>query len=65
MCGRYASTRGPEDLSRLVQATDWTPAKTPAPSWNVAPTDEVYAVLERTARDDGDEVPRQGLRSNE
>ncbi len=59
MCGRYTSTRGPGDLTRLFQVTDWNPAETLAPSWNVAPTDEVYAVLERTARDDGDEALRQ------
>ncbi|MFF5973944.1 SOS response-associated peptidase [Streptomyces sp. NPDC012769] len=50
MCGRYASTRGPEDLTRLFGVTDWNPDETLAPSWNVAPTDEVYAVLERAAR---------------
>lgn len=59
MCGRYTSTRGPEDLTQLFQVTDWNPDETLAPSWNVAPTDEVYAVLERTARDDGGEVRRQ------
>ncbi|MER8236635.1 SOS response-associated peptidase [Streptomyces sp. NPDC094049] len=58
MCGRYTSTRVPQDLTRLFQVTDWNPAETLAPSWNVAPTDEVYAVLERAARDDG-EVRRE------
>ena len=59
MCGRYASTRGPEDLTRLFGVTDWRPEETLEPSWNVAPTDQVYAVLERAARDDGDEVRRE------
>ncbi|MFG3349866.1 SOS response-associated peptidase [Streptomyces sp. NPDC048018] len=59
MCGRYASTRGPQDLTQLFEVTEWRPEETLAPSWNVAPTDEVYAILERVARDDGDEVRRE------
>ncbi|MEU8892522.1 SOS response-associated peptidase [Streptomyces sp. NPDC048442] len=54
MCGRYASIRTPEDLTGLFGVTDWRPEETLAPSWNVAPTDPVYAVLERPVRDDGD-----------
>ncbi|MEV7723390.1 SOS response-associated peptidase [Streptomyces sp. NPDC087917] len=53
MCGRYVSTRGPEDLSGLFGASApaadaWLP-----PSWNVAPTDPVWAVLERADRESG------------
>ncbi|MFJ2056056.1 SOS response-associated peptidase [Streptomyces sp. NPDC087908] len=59
MCGRYASTRGPEDLNRLFQVVDWDPAETLAPSWNVAPTDAVYAVLERAERGGEEHVRRQ------
>ncbi|MFB7864210.1 SOS response-associated peptidase [Streptomyces sp. NPDC056069] len=59
MCGRYASTRGPQDLTQLFEVTEWRPEETLAPSWNVAPTDGVYAILERAARDDGDEVSRE------
>ncbi|MDT9688923.1 SOS response-associated peptidase [Streptomyces sp. P9(2023)] len=59
MCGRYASTRSPADLTRLFQVTDWRPEEALAPSWNVAPTDEVYAVLERVARDEEDQVRRE------
>ncbi|WP_030423377.1 SOS response-associated peptidase [Streptomyces sp. SCSIO 75703] len=59
MCGRYASTRSPEDLAGLFHVTDWHPAETLAPSWNVAPTDPVYAVLERPARDDTGRVRRE------
>jgi putative SOS response-associated peptidase YedK len=51
MCGRYVSTRSPEDLTRLFDVTDWHPEEALAPSWNVAPTNDVYAVLERTPRD--------------
>lgn len=63
MCGRYVSTRSPQDLTRLFDVTDWRPDETLAPSWNVAPTDSVYAVLERAPReDDADAPPRRQLR---
>ncbi|MEU7058020.1 SOS response-associated peptidase [Streptomyces sp. NPDC046197] len=54
MCGRYVSTRRPEDLVQHFRATEWRPEETLAPSWNVAPTDEVWAVLERTPREERD-----------
>ncbi|MEU8456407.1 SOS response-associated peptidase [Streptomyces griseoaurantiacus] len=57
MCGRYASTRSPEDLTRLFEVTDVRPEETLAPSWNVAPTDRVWAVLERAPRPGGEEDP--------
>ncbi|MEU7553681.1 SOS response-associated peptidase [Streptomyces sp. NPDC044571] len=50
MCGRYASSRAPEDLAGLFEAR-WDPSEALAPSWNVAPTDPVWAVLERPDRD--------------
>lgn len=59
MCGRYASTRSPQDLTRLFQVTDWRPEEALAPSWNVAPTDAVYAVLERADRENGGGPSRQ------
>ncbi|MFE1950506.1 SOS response-associated peptidase [Streptomyces sp. NPDC059524] len=59
MCGRYASTRNPKDLAGLFDVTEWRPEEELAPSWNVAPTDPVYAVLERPARDGGDRVRRE------
>ncbi|GAA1535057.1 SOS response-associated peptidase [Streptomyces albidochromogenes] len=59
MCGRYASTRGPQDLTRLFHVTDWLPDETLAPSWNVAPTDTVYAILDRAGREEDDEVRRE------
>jgi len=49
MCGRFVSSRGPEDLASLFTAR-WDGEPVP-PSWNVAPTDPVYAVLERPAKD--------------
>ncbi|MGW4571706.1 SOS response-associated peptidase [Streptomyces tendae] len=51
MCGRYVSTRGPDDLARQFQIADQDLGDPLAPSWNVAPTDEVWAVLERPPRD--------------
>lgn len=54
MCGRYVSTRSPEDLVQLFRVTEWRPEETLAPNWNVAPTDEVWAVLERPPRDKPD-----------
>ncbi|NBM16710.1 SOS response-associated peptidase [Streptomyces sp. GC420] len=50
MCGRYVSTRSPKELAPLFRVTEVRPSETLAPSWNVAPTDEVWAVLERVPR---------------
>lgn len=47
MCGRYASARSAEDLASWFQADQPEPAL--PPRWNVAPTDPVYAVVERDA----------------
>jgi len=64
MCGRYASSRRPEDLvdefdvieSRVQDALD--------ASYNVAPTDSVYAIVERPPRgEDDDGGPRRELRT--
>jgi putative SOS response-associated peptidase YedK len=58
MCGRYASSRRPEDLVEEFEIRPLPDAGELAhlePDFNVAPTKEVYAVLERPARrgDDG------------
>ncbi|MFI7387215.1 SOS response-associated peptidase [Streptomyces sp. NPDC049813] len=55
MCGRYVSTRSPQDLFRLFDVRQWREEEALEPSWNVAPTDPVYAVLER--RPKGDAAP--------
>ncbi|RNF94860.1 SOS response-associated peptidase [Streptomyces botrytidirepellens] len=47
MCGRYAASRRPEDLVGVFGVEKWEPEETLAPDWNVAPTKDVYAVLER------------------
>ncbi|MFD9482774.1 SOS response-associated peptidase [Streptomyces sp. NPDC059991] len=64
MCGRYAASRGPEDLAEIFEIEKWDPdpRETLAPDWNVAPTKEVYAVLERPLKDADDRRPVRQLR---
>ncbi|MFF1547661.1 SOS response-associated peptidase [Streptomyces sp. NPDC058291] len=57
MCGRYVATRRPEDLAPLFHVAHWPAAEALAPNWNVAPTDDVWAVLERTPRDGDGATP--------
>jgi putative SOS response-associated peptidase YedK len=52
MCGRYVSTRSPGDLVRHFRVAEWDPGEALEPSWNVAPADPVWAVLERASRTD-------------
>ncbi|MGH3509125.1 MAG: SOS response-associated peptidase [Nocardioidaceae bacterium] len=47
MCGRYASSRRPEDLVEEFEIDRVEAKETLAPDYNVAPTKPVYAVLER------------------
>ncbi|MEV0370222.1 SOS response-associated peptidase [Streptomyces sp. NPDC050636] len=67
MCGRYAASRRPEDLVGIFDVQQWEPTETLAPSWNVAPTDNVHAVLERplkgAAADDFPPGPVRQLRT--
>lgn len=49
MCGRYASSRRPEDLAGFFEVED-PPEQVLPPSWNVAPTDQVYAVVQKETR---------------
>ena len=46
MCGRYASSRNPDDLASYFTVEE-PPDEVLPPSYNVAPTDPVYAVMER------------------
>ena len=70
MCGRYASSRKPEDLAEefeIDQAKVTETVTEPLPAdFNVAPTKEVYAVVERPPRDDeqadAGEPPERQLR---
>lgn len=50
MCGRYASSRKPEDLIEEFEIVESRISAPLAPDYNVAPTDEVYAVVQRPAR---------------
>jgi putative SOS response-associated peptidase YedK len=62
MCGRYASARKAEDIAesfgirpeRVVESID--------ADYNVAPTDPVYAVVERVPRDEDTDQPARQLR---
>jgi putative SOS response-associated peptidase YedK len=61
MCGRYASSRRPEDLVEEFEISDARVSAPLEPDYNVAPTKEVYAVLERAPKPDaetGDAAPR-------
>src|SRR6478609_7672893 len=48
MCGRYASSRKPEDLVEEFEIRTSKVDEALAPDYNVAPTKPVYAVLERS-----------------
>ena len=64
MCGRYASSRRPEDLVEEFEI-DKVEVPEPLPAdYNVAPTKQVYAVVERAPRD-GEEAaaPERQLRA--
>ena len=65
MCGRYASSRKPEDLVEEFEVRTSKVDEALVPDYNVAPTKPVYAVLERSpsARDAPDpEPPERQLR---
>src|ERR1700712_4375977 len=61
MCGRYASSRQPEDL---VEEFEIRNPDLPhlEPDFNVAPTKEVYAVVERPPSGDRESEPERQLR---
>ncbi|MEU6060059.1 SOS response-associated peptidase [Streptomyces sp. NPDC047097] len=63
MCGRYAASRKPEDLAGVFEVEKWEPEETLAPDYNVAPTKEVYAVLERPVKGADDRSPVRQLRT--
>ncbi len=62
MCGRYASSRRPEDLVEEFEIDRSEVKETLAPDYNVAPTKEVYAVLQRPPRTDKSAPPERQLR---
>jgi putative SOS response-associated peptidase YedK len=51
MCGRYASSRKPEDLIEEFEVVDNRIEKPLDADYNVAPTKEVYAVVTRPPKD--------------
>ena len=60
MCGRYASSRRPEDLVEEFEVADVRLAQPLEADYNVAPTKEVYAVVERPpSRESGEPAQRQ------
>lgn len=61
MCGRYASSRSPEDLAEEFEVVDPRLDHALPPDYNVAPTKEVYAVLDRPPKRDG-ETPAEPAR---
>lgn len=63
MCGRYASTKATADLAEEFRAVDATDGAG-QPDFNVAPTKQVVAVVQRHPRDtDGDADPQRTERS--
>jgi len=62
MCGRYASSRRPEDLVDEFDIVESRIQDALAPDYNVAPTKEVYAVVERRPSSDSPEPPQRQLR---
>lgn len=65
MCGRYASSRTPDDLAEefdVLVGGDAPALPHLEPDFNVAPTKQVYAVVERPPGDD-DPAPQRQLRA--
>jgi len=62
MCGRYASSRRPEDLIEEFEVVESRVPEPLAPDYNVAPTKEVYAVVERKPSKESDQPPERQLR---
>ncbi|MBA4865524.1 SOS response-associated peptidase [Streptomyces sp. PSKA54] len=63
MCGRYASSRRPEDLAGIFEIEKWDAKETLEPDYNVAPTKDVYAVLDRPLKDADSPRPVRQLRT--
>ncbi|MDQ6617080.1 MAG: SOS response-associated peptidase [Actinomycetota bacterium] len=59
MCGRYTSTSAPADLARVFAVDEVKVDELPL-RYNVAPTQDVYAVVSRRPKEDG-EGPRRQL----
>lgn len=62
MCGRYVNSRGDDELRAEFRVVSILGEQLD-PSWNVAPTQNVRAVLDRTPRAEPDGAPVRQLRS--
>lgn len=62
MCGRYASSRRPEDLIEEFEISSNKVEEALEPDYNVAPTKEVYAVMERPPSGEKSAPPERQLR---
>lgn len=62
MCGRYASSRRPEDLIEEFEVVADRTGGSLAADYNVAPTKEVYAIVERPPSRESGEPPERQLR---
>lgn len=60
MCGRFVSTATPSQLADYLRADEVRTEALDA-SWNVAPTDAVYAAAERRSGEDADDGASQRL----
>jgi putative SOS response-associated peptidase YedK len=61
MCGRYASSRPIDDLIEEFEVTESRVIAPLEPDYNVAPTKDVYAVVERAPRGADGNVDRSAL----
>jgi putative SOS response-associated peptidase YedK len=62
MCGRYATARNAADLVEEFGVDRMVVAEQLAPNYNVAPTDEVYAVVERVDKEQPSAPAQRQLR---
>lgn len=62
MCGRYASSRRPEDLVEEFEVVESRVAEPLPADYNVAPTKEIYAVVERPPSANRTQPPQRQLR---
>ena len=62
MCGRYASSRRPEDLVEEFEVVEPRVGAPLLADYNVAPTKEVYAVVERPPGKESTDPPQRQLR---
>lgn len=61
MCGRYAATRPDDELASLYGAA--VIGEPLRPSWNVAPTQQVRAIVEHAPKDEPDAAVERQLRT--